>query len=35
MSLYIFLLYHIYHLCFTCIDFYDLSVWVAVGLMSV
>ena len=25
MSLYIFLLYHIYHLCFTCIDFYDLS----------
>ena len=27
MSLYIFLLYHIYHLCFTCIDFYDLSAW--------
>ena len=27
MSLYIFLLYYIYHLCFTCIDFYDLSVW--------
>ena len=25
MSLYIFLLYYIYHLCFTCIDFYDLS----------
>ena len=25
MSLYIILLYHIYHLCFTCIDFYDLS----------
>ena len=25
MSLYIFLLYNIYHLCFTCIDFYDLS----------
>ena len=24
MSLYIFLLYHIYHLCFTCINFYDL-----------
>ena len=24
---YIFLLYHIYHLCFTCIDFYDLSAW--------
>ena len=22
-----FLLYHIYHLCFTCIDFYDLSAW--------
>ena len=28
MSLYIFLLYNIYHLCFTCIDFYDLSAWV-------
>ena len=27
MSLYIFLLYYIYHLCFTCIDFYDLSNW--------
>ena len=27
MSLYIFLLYYIYHLCFTCIDFYDLSAW--------
>ena len=27
MSLYIFLLYYIYHLCFTCIDFYDLSSW--------
>ena len=27
MSLYIYLLYHIYHLCFTCIDFYDLSAW--------
>ena len=27
MSLYIFLLYHIYRLCFTCIDFYDLSAW--------
>ena len=27
MSLYIFLIYHIYHLCFTCIDFYDLSAW--------
>ena len=25
MSLYIFVLYNIYHLCFTCIDFYDLS----------
>ena len=25
MSLYIFLLYNIYHLCFTCIDFYYLS----------
>ena len=24
---YIFLLYYIYHLCFTCIDFYDLSAW--------
>ena len=24
---YIFLLYHIYHLCFTCIDFYALSAW--------
>ena len=27
MSLYIFLLYYIYLLCFTCIDFYDLSAW--------
>ena len=27
MSLYIFLLYYIYHLCFTCIDLYDLSAW--------
>ena len=27
MSLYIFLLYYIYHLCFTCIDFYDFSAW--------
>ena len=27
MSLYIFLLFYIYHLCFTCIDFYDLSAW--------
>ena len=27
MSLYIFLLYYIYHLCFTCIDFYDLFAW--------
>ena len=29
MSLYIFLLYmyYIHHLCFTCIDFYDLSAW--------
>ena len=29
MSLYIFLLYNIYHLCFTCtcIDLYDLSAW--------
>ena len=27
MSLYIFLLYYIYHLSFTCIDFYDLSAW--------
>ena len=25
--IYIFLLYNIYHLCFTCIDFYDLSAW--------
>ena len=25
MSLYIFLLNYIYHLCFTCIAFYDLS----------
>ena len=34
MSLYIFLLYNIYHLCFTCIDFYDISTlggcWVVV-----
>ena len=27
MSIYIFLLYYIYRLCFTCIDFYDLSAW--------
>ena len=27
MSQYMFLLYNIYHLCFTCIDFYDLSAW--------
>ena len=27
MSLFIFLLYNIYHLCFTCIDFYDLTAW--------
>ena len=27
MSLYIFLLYNIHHLCFTCIDFFDLSAW--------
>ena len=27
MSLYIFLQYNIYHLCFTCIEFYDLSAW--------
>ena len=27
MSLYIFLLYYIYHQCFTCIDFYDISAW--------
>ena len=25
MLLYIFLLYNIYYLCFTCIDFYDIS----------
>ena len=27
MPLYIFLLYYIYHICFTCIDFYDLFAW--------
>ena len=27
MSLYIYLLYYMYRLCFTCIDFYDLSAW--------
>ena len=27
VTIYIFLLYYIYHLCFTCIDFYDLSIW--------
>ena len=27
MSLYIFLLYYVDHICFTCIDFYDLSAW--------
>ena len=27
MSLYIFLLYYINHLCFTCIDCYDLFAW--------
>ena len=26
-SLYIVLLYFIYHLCFTCIDFYEFSTW--------
>ena len=33
--IYIFLLYYIYHLCLTCIDFYDLSAWVAVSLLSI
>ena len=27
MSHYIFLLYNIYHLCFTCIYFYDVTAW--------
>ena len=27
MSLYIFLINNIYHLCCLCIDFYDLSTW--------
>ena len=27
VTIYFFLLYYIYHLCFTCIDFYDLSAW--------
>ena len=27
MSLYIYLLYYIYHLCFRCIDLYDISAW--------
>ena len=27
MSLCIFLLYYIYHLCFTCFDFHNLSAW--------
>ena len=27
VTIYIFLLYFVYHLCFTCIDFYDLSTW--------
>ena len=27
ISLYIVFSYNIYHLCFTCIDFYDLSAW--------
>ena len=27
LSLYIYLLYNIYYLCFTCIDFYDLYAW--------
>ena len=27
MSLNIFLIYNIYHLCCMCIDFYDLSTW--------
>ena len=27
ISLYIFLLYNIYHFCRMCIDFYDLSTW--------
>ena len=34
VTIYIFANY-IYHLCFTCIDFYDLSAWVAVGLLSI
>ena len=38
MSLYLFLLYYIYHLCFTCIDFYDLSAcggcWFVVYIRS-
>ena len=27
MSPYIYLIYNIYHLCFTCIDFYDIAAW--------
>ena len=27
VTIYIFMLYYINHLCFTCIDFYDLSAW--------
>ena len=27
VTIYIFLLYYIYHLCLTCNDFYDLSAW--------
>ena len=27
VTIYIFLLYYIHHICFTCIDFYDLSAW--------
>ena len=27
VTIYIYLLYYMYHLCFTCIDFYDLSAW--------
>ena len=35
VTLYIFLLYYTYHLCFTCIEFMTSPLGVAVGLLSI
>ena len=35
VTIYIFLLYNIYHLCFTCRDFRTSPIGVAVGLLSI